>query len=333
MVASPSMRNPTVSVLIPAYNVERYLPDCLDSVLTQTYRNLEIIIVNDGSTDGTLAICRQYEKRDSRILIVDQNNRGLAETRNVLVNHATGMYVTFVDSDDRVSPEYVEELIKLVETYDVDIAVCGRDVIDEEGHKHSDSRPGFQNQRLNPEDAVRALNSWRSFEMSAWGKLYLRSLFEGIEYPSGYLSEDGFTTFKLLYEARAVAYRDMPLYHYLQRDGSISKSSKPNLDHVRAADSQADYLLTRWPQCGPIVETACLMARMTVFGWCCARDIPVTGALRKQLCEGNLKRVRFILVNRDLTVTKKIQALLFALSSQTYRIVFNILKNEATNNE
>ena len=112
-----------VSVIVPVFNVEKYLRQCLDSILQQTYQNLEIIIINDGSTDGSDAICREYAGKDSRISYFAKENTGISDTRNVGIRQATGEYVTFVDSDDWVEHTYVEELHDKLKAYDADIAI------------------------------------------------------------------------------------------------------------------------------------------------------------------------------------------------------------------
>ncbi|KXT83400.1 glycosyltransferase family 2 protein [Streptococcus panodentis] len=219
------MSQELISVLIPVYNVEQYLAECVNSVRNQTYQNLEIILVNDGSTDASGQICRDLAAQDSRITVMDQENQGLSGARNTGLEAAGGAYVIFVDSDDWLPEQHVARLYEKLKEYDADIAI---------GHHCS----------FRPEDATFLYYSTEHFEqlykreemieeyprrrmmdgvfLSAWGKLYKRDLFDAVRYPVGRVAEDAFTTYKLYLQAEKIIYLNEPLYYYRLRPGSIS---------------------------------------------------------------------------------------------------------------
>lgn len=317
---------PLVSVLVPAYNVELYLSYCLNSILNQSYTNLEIVIVDDGSTDDTPLICDTYAKEDKRVKVIHQKNQGLAETRNVLINKSSGEYITFVDSDDYVDSEYVSQLLLMINQYDADISVCGRCLFYEDGTEEAVSNPGFQNERMSSERALLAMNSCTSFDMAAWGKLYSRKVFDNVEYPRNRLSEDGYTAFKLLCNARAVIYKDVPLYYYFQRKGSITNSSSLNFDHARAADVQAEYLFDKWPEGRNVCTGYCLLARMYLYGIATKRSIQLNKNESAFLLGGNTQRMRALWSVRAVPLHKKMQASLFALCPSLYAFLFRLAK-------
>ena len=201
-----------VSVIVPVFNVEKYLRQCLDSILQQTYQNLEIIIINDGSTDGSDAICREYAGKDSRISYFAKENTGISDTRNVGIRQATGEYVTFVDSDDWVEHTYVEELHDKLKAYDADIAITNYYLFNE-----ADSLfyfyitdEDYYEQVYSPAQLIEGLYETKfnkSFALiSAWGKLYKRTLFEDLLFPKGQIGEEGFFNLKAYLMSDRVIY-------------------------------------------------------------------------------------------------------------------------------
>lgn len=219
-----------ISVIIPVYNVENYLRLCLDSVLAQTYQNLEIIVINDGSTDGSDAICREFAARDSRILYFSKDNSGLSDTRNIGIGQASGAYVTFIDSDDWVEKTYIEELYTKLLAHDADIAICNY-------HRFNETENLFY-KHVNPEDYYEQLYSPaqiieglyenrynKKFALiSAWGKLYKRSLFDDLLFPKDQIGEDGFFNLKAYLMSDRIVYLNKGLYIYREREGSLSRS-------------------------------------------------------------------------------------------------------------
>ena len=221
--------NEKITVIVPVYNVEHYLDKCLDSLISQTYKNLEIIVINDGSTDNSGAICQEYARKDNRIIYIKKENGGQSEARNMGLDRMTGSYVTFVDSDDWVEPNYVEVLYKKLLEYCADIAV---------GNYYSFNQPeGMYYFHIFGDSYYEKVydnvsifeNLYESKEMkniafiSVWGKLYKASLFKYLCFDKDRLREDCYLNQKIYLLAERTVYLNKGLYAYRQREGSSSK--------------------------------------------------------------------------------------------------------------
>lgn len=217
-------KNPLVSVIIPIYDVEIYLAKCIESVLAQTYHSLEVFLVNDGSPDNCGSICDEYAQKDNRIVVIHKKNGGLSDARNVAIDIAKGEYITFVDSDDYISPYYIETLLDLATESDCDIAVTSL-VQFQEGEEIAIQSCNYNKKVFEVNEAINEMFYQGSFDNSAWAKLYHRSLFSsGIRYPIGILYEDLATTYKLFLLANKVAFSNRKTYFYLIRSNSIEGS-------------------------------------------------------------------------------------------------------------
>lgn len=224
-----------VSIIVPIYNVEKYLERCIQSIVEQTYTNLEIILVNDGSKDNSLYICEKWKKKDSRIIVIDKNNGGLSSARNAGIEIAKGEYLFFVDSDDWLDIHIIQKLYQVIKEYRCEISCCGIEMTFDQTNKNY---PRCQNKNILFEKytALEEYMFGTTISTVAWNKLYKRALFEDIRYPIGKWHEDEFTTYKLLYKADRVYYLGESMYFYYQREGSIMSHalSLKNLDKVDA---------------------------------------------------------------------------------------------------
>lgn len=212
---------PLISVIVPIYKVEALLPRCIDSIRDQTYTNLDIILVDDGSPDGCGQICDDYAARDPRIRVIHQENLGLPAARNAGLDIARGDYLGFVDSDDRIAPDMYATLLRSIREADADIAVCGRFLEWDSGALI----PLFdhpQQQIFDAHEAVRRFLLSEGLDAASWDKLYRRELWGRTRYPLHYVSEDVPVTSRLLARARRVVHCGAPLYYYYQRAGSLS---------------------------------------------------------------------------------------------------------------
>lgn len=218
------MKESLVSVIVPIYQVEPYLRRCVDSILRQSYSNLEIILVDDGSSDGCPAVCDEYAARDGRIKVIHKRNGGLSDARNAALEVLRGEYVTFVDGDDYVSDDYVETLSRLLTENDADIS-CVQFLRFSGGREPARPSGGESFEILNSHEALRKLMYFDGLETSANCKLYRASLFHGVRYPVGKLFEDLGTTYRLLLKAKKTVNSRAEKYYYLQRADSIEKSS------------------------------------------------------------------------------------------------------------
>ena len=174
--------------MIPIYNVKNYLAKCVDSILNQTYKNLEIILVNDGSTDGSEIICEELKKKDKRIRIINQKNGGLSSARNTGIRNANGKYIQFVDSDDWIDYECIEELHNCIYKDNSDISICG--IIMSFPDCEKKMNWFGENACINKEEALEGLLRNSIISSHAWNKLYKRKLFKDIEFPVGKIYED-----------------------------------------------------------------------------------------------------------------------------------------------
>lgn len=205
-----------VSIIIPVYNTEQYLRDCLSSVLAQTFADFEAIIVNDGSTDGSAAIIREFAGRDSRFTIVEQENRGLSEARNAGLKVARGQWITFVDSDDMVSPDFLQVLTDAAKEAQADIACCGKRLFwngAEINHASRCAKESYATVALTPEEALAyALYQKGGPDYSAWSKLYSAKLWKNRRFTPGIYFEDMDCIPQVLLDAEKVAFVPEPLY-------------------------------------------------------------------------------------------------------------------------
>lgn len=210
-----------VSVVVPVYNVEKYLRECVESIVTQTYTNLEIILVDDGSTDGSGSLCDALASEDSRIMTIHKTNGGLSDARNYGIEKATGDFITFIDSDDTVSPILIELMLSTIFQNGVDIVqgiIC-------RSKEDLSEKMGAAPVIFNKDEAIRAFLKRDRLYVSACCKLYRIELVKKYRFPYGLLNEDNFTTYKIIFSADRVAYFDLPLYWHRITTGSIMQSS------------------------------------------------------------------------------------------------------------
>ncbi len=215
--------NILVSVVVPIYNVEKYLQKCLTSICNQTYKNLEILLINDGTKDNSLKICNETAKKDERIKVISQKNGGLSKARNTGLKEATGEYICFIDSDDFVDSHYIEYMLTNILENDADICACDFYYINENGDTWSKNIIKSNQIFTNIEAICDILSEEQTTEVMTWNKLYKRNLFidNNIIFPVGKLNEDNFTTYKLYYFSKKITLINDKLYYYLQRNNSI----------------------------------------------------------------------------------------------------------------
>lgn len=237
-----------ISVIIPIYNVRNYLRRCVDSVCNQEYRNLEIILVDDGSTDESGRLCDEYAEADTRIKVIHQKNAGLSAARNSGIDVAQGEYIVFVDSDDWVHESYVSHLYELLQENDSDIAICSYYYVDRD-YAVLPPLATESVETISGDEAVYRCTDVRISEKYnvAWNKIYHRSLFKTIRYPVGKINEDEFTSYKLYKLANKVTITDKCLYYYYQRSDSIMNKpfSYKNLAKLEAYEERIE-LLQQW---------------------------------------------------------------------------------------
>ena len=208
-----------ISVIVPVYNVEPYLRKCLDSIVNQTYSDLEILVIDDGSTDGCGKICDEYVERDERVKVFHTENRGLSCARNLGLDEAKGEWIGFVDSDDWIEPDMYEALLKRAEETGADVVECGvyleyQNKIEERKRKDS---------QYSGMESVRMLLRWELSD-AVWDKLWKKECFSFTRFPEGRIFEEYATTYRLFLDANCISTIAGSKYHYLQRKGSLSNN-------------------------------------------------------------------------------------------------------------
>lgn len=236
-----------ISVIIPIYNVEPYLAECLDSVIHQTYKNLEIILVNDGSTDACPQICEDYAAQDHRIVLIHKKNGGLSDARNAGLAIATGDYISFVDSDDLLSLDFYQILLQTLIENEADIVEC--DFVKFEDELKVAKKDILQEVEIYETEIAlfQLLNG--PLSIVVWNKIYKRNVVNGIEFPFGKINEDAFWTYKVFAKAKKIAKIPDPLYFYRQQATSIMGAgySLKRLDGLEGQEEMIEFIKVNFP--------------------------------------------------------------------------------------
>lgn len=242
------MNEPLVSVIIPVYNVERYLARCVDSVLAQTYRNFEVILVDDGATDGSGALCDAYARKDARVRIVHKDNGGLSDARNAGMQAAHGEYYAFVDGDDWIAEDYIAYLCSLMLENHAQITVCGYQKVYEMG-QNSVGSADTSVRVYDTEEGLFHLLYQRGMISSAWGRLFQAALFCDICFPKGKLHEDVAVMYRLFDKADKIVCGDAKKYFYFQRRDSIVNKAfdRRRMDYLSFTDECILYMEEKHP--------------------------------------------------------------------------------------
>lgn len=228
-----------ISIIVPIYNVEKYIRRCIESILNQTYTNFELILIDDGSTDSSGVICDEYANKDNRIKVIHKENGGLSSARNAGLDIATGEYISFVDGDDYIAEDMIEKLYNSITGNNADIAVCNYKCVDENGNCLDNLNKGTPiiTTVYSKNDYFRNLACKKYYYyVIACNKLYKKDLFKGIRYPLGKLCEDNHIIDSLVEQCSVISSIKDSLYFYVQRNGSImsGKNTKRYLDDAEA---------------------------------------------------------------------------------------------------
>ena len=237
-----------ISVIVPVYKVEPYLDKCISSIANQTYTNMEIILVDDGSPDNCPAMCDAWAEKDSRIRVIHKTNGGLSDARNAAMAVATGELMAFVDSDDWIASDMYEHLYQRLTEDNSDIAACGVQMVWENGaSSRMLTREGSR--VLNQEEAMRAIIEESWLKQPVWYKLYKTELVRDILFPKGKYHEDVFWSYQAVGRAKKVSVSDYVGYYYLQRGGSIMGEgySLKRLDAIEGKVQRCAYMRKRFP--------------------------------------------------------------------------------------
>ncbi|MBR1470750.1 MAG: glycosyltransferase [Lachnospiraceae bacterium] len=277
------MTNAKVSVIVPVYNVKDYLEACINSICCQTYQNIEVILIDDGSTDGCGNICDRYAEQYENIQVIHKKNGGLAAARNSGLEVSTGEYVAFIDSDDQIHPRFVEEMLRLCEDNDCGMAICSY---------RSDAKwdeNAVEKNKAEVLDYTELLDRFYTDDhiriTVAWNKLYRRSIIGDLRYVEGVDHEDEYTTAKFIYRAKRIAQTDAQLYCYTLRDGSIMQRpfSLKRLDGLGAYLERRKFFIEHGEDKYAIREEYCYMSAILNYHAKLKKFLPEEKAKQREL--------------------------------------------------
>lgn len=297
-----------ISIVIPIYNVEMYLQRCIDSIINQSNNNIEIILVDDGSTDSCSSICDEYLKKDKRIKVIHKKNGGLSDARNAGIKIATGKYITFIDGDDYIDTFFVEKLYNAAISTNSDIVCCGIKAVYEDANRHkinlSDKFISLSNI-----DALKDMLYQKNITNSACAKLYKIDLFNNIKFPFGKICEDLATTYRLFYKASKISFTKSAYYYYYQRSDSIihKKFNTNRMIGLEFAKEETKFIKANCPKL-----TKAAINREFMECYYIIKNVPLNDNYKKEINEiKNTINNRRIIVLFDFNATLKSKIIAF----------------------
>lgn len=318
------METAAISVIVPVYNVEPFLRRSVESILNQTFRNLEVILVDDGSSDGSDDLCDAFAAKDPRVKVVHKANGGLSHARNVGIERASAPLIGFVDSDDFIEADMFQTLYDHMMASSAQISVCGvYDCFPGSVVTTQDTTSRFV---VDAKEAVEMALESRDFPLYVWNKLYEKRLFDGISFPEGKVYEDAFVMIRLLDRAEKVAVTMEPKYHYIRRAGSVT--TKPytpaDLDIIEAHDSNYRYIERKHPDLLPQAEFRCLWARFMALDKLIMADGEQAREKQKEVISSLRCSMGKILSCRWLSRSRKLSALLLCVHKELYKLCVKV---------
>lgn len=320
-----------LSVIVPVYNTGEYLQKCLTSILEQTWPVSEIIVIDDGSTDGSGEIAMQLAATDSRIHVVRQENQGIAMARNVGIELAKEKYITFVDSDDYLDKRMYQRLFEIMQEDQSDISICGVTVIYPDGSTYYPYKGGIR-KTWNRREALIELNSYQYFNMSFCDAIIRRNLYEHtddgqpdkLRFPVGKKCEDFYLMHKVIARAQKVSYTSEPFYFYYQRQESISRNKVIETAQIAAAKEQMNFYQKEFPEIAYAAETAYAFANIAVYTDYLRQKQPCPNEMLTSIKKETRDNLKSVLINNHIPFIKRIQALVFCTNLKLYN---NIMKD------
>lgn len=316
---------PLISVIVPVYNIKEYLPRCVKSIAGQTYRNLEILLVDDGSTDGTGALCDALAQTDERIRVFHKENGGSSSARNLALKQARGDYFGFVDSDDFIDADMYERLMEGILTSGAELAQIGRDEVDEQGNRLPDiCIPPSEDVFISSQDFMRELLLHKG-DCSFCTKLVKKELFADRLFPAGALNEDFHLLVQMLPEVKGVLSLHGQTYHVFYRVGSNTRKkhaeefSRVFADNVDNADMVQGIVVEKYPELQEIAIRFGLFQRLDYMLHIPIAQMKKENAQYQAVCTYIKKHVSDILRNKYLNRKNKIYLLLFAAAPKKVR--------------
>ena len=320
-----------VSVIVPVYNVEEYLGRCVDSILAQTYGNLEVILVDDGAKDSSGTICDAFAEKDPRVRVIHKENGGLSSARNAGIDVATGDWLEFVDSDDWLEPDAVGSLLELALKHQVELVVGGRWDVNAKTREKKKGLCPRQQEVISGEALVSRIFRWDNCDSSACDKLFARRLFREVRFPYGLVCEDVPIMYKIVLDAGRVALLDKPIYNYFHRIGSITYTgiSDKNFHFSRHTAGILPWIRSNYPELE--TEARYLRVRSLVYA---VQSVDLASRQDRQAFRTNARECRkdlrshipFFLTSALFGRKEKVTDLLLALG--LYRCLRKIFTKE-----
>lgn len=315
---------PLISVIIPVYNVEKYLDDCIRSVIGQTYDNIEIIVVDDGSTDNSGNMCDCYAEKDERIQVIHKANGGLSDARNAAIEICSGEYITFVDSDDVIAKEYIQLLLNALISTKSNISICRHVSFYDGGLNVKERQLNNAPVTFDKKTALEKM-LYQVFDVSAPYKLYQRALFNEIRFPRGKLYEDLATTYKVFLKCDLISYIDVPLYYYRQRQNSIrhNEFSEAELFALQAIDEMRIVLETEYQTLHKAINSRCISMCFQLL-----LRVPhkSNSAVEQELWNRIKMLRREVILDKHARKKARAAAMLSFLGINTCRLIFILVK-------
>lgn len=314
-----STQKDLVSIIVPVYNVEKYLRQCIDSIINQTYKNIEIILVDDGSTDNSGKICDEYAKKDKRIKVIHKKNGGLSDARNVGIEKATGETLSFVDSDDFVEEDMIETMFNELIKKNVKIVVHGYYIKKAEKIAHKKIN---EEKVISDMEAIKLCFCDNNFGFYVWNKIYKKELFEKIRFPKGKNSEDRYVVPRLIKNAKEVYYNSSPIYYYLQRDESIVHSKeKINFDALDADNYLVKYIEENYKELEKLAQKSLINDSLIIYN-----KMYLQNKMNKNMERRIYKNIKkyYIKIKKKENVKFRIKVNLFLNLREIYNLIIKI---------
>ena len=293
---------------------------CLESIIAQTYKTIEIIVVDDGSTDNSGEICDYYQSTDNRIKVFHKQNEGLSSARNFGIDQANGDYIGFIDSDDYIENDMYELLLDLAEEYDASISMCGLfDVYNNKPRKVFSEEECFV---VNNEEAIRIVLEAKKVSVTAVNKLYKKSLFDNVRYPVGKTAEDAFVIVELLDKCDKVVITNKQKYYYIHRENSITTKafSPKTMNTIEAYQKNYHIISEKYPRIIDIAKMRLCWAHFYVCDRIVFDNSPENKNLKREIINFIKHNIKYILHSEYFTTFRKLSAISLFLGTGLYRM-------------
>ena len=308
-----------ISIIVPVYNTEKYLSKCLNSLIKQTYKDIEIIVVNDGSKDKSLEIAKKIAKQDNRIKVFNKENGGLSSARNFGIEKASGEYIGFVDSDDYIKENMFEILYNMIKEANAKIAICGWYLVEDNQIRTCNFK--CKKLVLNDEQAIDMLLNHVSFDNFTWNKLFHRTLFKNVVFPIGEMLEDLSTIYKLIHEAKVIVVDSNPLYYYVLHSNSITSNlyKQVNPDSFKVFENRKNSLLSLYPKLSNKIKSNYFTASRNYF------TISIHSSIRdkkikKKMIKEMRKNIYYVWYDKSIPFRVKVSSTVISIFPYFFKV-------------